>query len=95
MNLKAAALVTLGLLCAACGGSDNRTFAERVEDADTCAELEEVAGEMRDPGGINPEALKNLGDDPDSERSKELMDGVTDALAVEIRSQELACGDGS
>jgi hypothetical protein len=87
--LAALALVVVVVILAVLVFGDPPTFKERVDDAETCAELDEVAADARDPGGINEEAILDSVDDPDSPRAKELNDGIVDALIVTIRSNEL------
>ncbi len=72
---------------------DAPSFKERVEAADTCAELDEVAADARDARvpEDDPDALLRALEDPDSARSKELMDGLIDSLAVVGRADELGC----
>jgi hypothetical protein len=67
------------------------SFADRVKAVDTCAELDEVAADSRDPGGINPEAILDSLDNPDSARSKEFTEGIGDSVLVVLRGNELNC----
>lgn len=82
-------LAVLALLLIGCG--DDPTFEERVREAETCAELEEVAADARDPGGINPEAILESADDNQTARDKEFQEGIGDSIAVFARAEALNC----
>jgi hypothetical protein len=72
---------------------DSPSFAERVKASDTCAELDEVAADGRDPNvpEDDPDALLRALDDPESARSQELRDGIVDSVLVVTRARELGC----